>query len=68
MNIKYLVRNLTLICEGKVTKHSLSYVDIDENGVRLSPFDRERAGYEYRENLVLTEKDGKLIAKALGNY
>lgn len=53
---RYLVRKLTIIDDkGVESVHSLVYFDVDSKGkISITPFDRERPGYEYLDSLVVT--------------
>ena len=52
---RYLVRKLTIIDDkGVESVHSLVYFDVDSEGkISITPFDRERLGYEYLDSLVV---------------
>lgn len=52
--MKALVRRLTLVKGHQTECHNLVYLEQTEKGVKITPFDFERAGYEYFESLTIT--------------
>lgn len=50
---KYLVRDLKLIRGGECSRLSLQYIEFDGKDLSVTPFDRERAGFIYRNSTTL---------------
>ncbi len=57
--IKYLVRNLEIMTGEDCKRFSLHYVELKDGRLSFRPFDKERAGYEYKEYIsIVGESSG----------